>query len=58
MIYEDYHIAGMQSYLCNRIQYIQVFNACSKESEIICGIPQESLLVPGFMFIYDQRLNT
>ena len=50
---EHYGIRGLalewvKSYLCNRLQYVEFNGISSSYKEILCGVPQGSVLGPLF----------
>ena len=54
---EHYGIRGLalewvKSYLCNRLQYVEFNDISSYYKEILCGVPQGSVLGPLFFLIY------
>ena len=58
---EHYGIRGnclhwFKSYLCNRSQYVKINNAVSDTKQIVCGVPQGSVLGPLLFIIYTNDL--
>ena len=54
---EHYGIRGLalewvESYLCNSLQYVEFNGISSSYKEILCGVPQGSVLGPLFFLIY------
>ena len=54
---ESYGIEGTElkwfkSYLSNRMQYVSLDDQNSSLSNIVCGVPQESILDPLLVLIY------
>ena len=54
---EHYGIPGLalewvKSYLCKRLQYVEFSAVSSSYKEILCGVPQGSVLGPLFFLIY------
>ena len=42
----------VNSYLCKRLQYVEFNGVSSSYKEILCGVPQGSVLFPLFFLIY------
>ena len=42
----------IKNYFCNRLQYVEYNGTCSSFKDIICGVPQGSILGPLFFLIY------
>ena len=59
---EHYGIRGLalewvKSYLCKRLQYVEFSGVSSSHKEILCGVPQGSVLGPLFFLIYICHLS-
>lgn len=58
---EHYGIRGnclnwFKSYLCNRSQFVKIDNTVSDTQQIVCGVPQGSVLGPLLFIIYTNDL--
>ena len=42
----------IKSYLNDRVQYVQINNLISSNKEILCGVPQGSVLGPLLFLLY------
>ena len=59
---EYYGVRGLalewvKSYLCKRLQYVEFNGISSSYKEILCGVPQGSVLGPLFFFIYIKDIS-